>query len=211
MSHFYEEVRDIYRLRIPYGTVYTSVFLIRSPSGAILVDCAATSEDVDERILPALRELGYSPSDLGMLVLTHTHRDHAGGRARLWELAPGIEIVRDVRELSDGICTYPLAGHTEDHIGVLDIRTHTLLSGDGLQGAGVDKYRCSLRNPAAYAETVRRVMNDKRIENVLFSHAYEPWNSDRAMGREAVEHCLSECKTDGKTERKKEHESDIGK
>ena len=189
-------------MRIPYSTVYTSVFLIRSPSGAVLVDCAASDEDVDRQIVPALRGLGYNLSDIRALVLTHTHQDHSGGVPRILELAPRLEIIADAREIFDGICTYPLSGHTENSIGVLDTRSRTLLSGDGLQGAGVDKYRCSLKLPDAYRETVERIMNDKRVENILFSHAYEPWNSDRAMGRKEVEHCLMECEKYGKEERK---------
>lgn len=125
--------------------------------------------------------------------MTHKHGDHAGGRKRILSLAPNIEVVTDVRTLSHGISTYPMAGHTVDFIGVFDERSHTLISGDGLQGAGVDKYRCSVRTPEGYLETIERIQNDARIENLLFSHAYEPWNADRAFGREAVEKCLRDC------------------
>ena len=58
---------------------------------------------------------------------------------------------------------------------------------------GVDKYRCSLRGPRAYIETIKRIQEDKEIHNVLFSHAYEPWYNDQMMGRENVESCLVEC------------------
>ena len=194
MSEFIEVINGIYRLRVPFEAIYTSVFLIKSPSGAILVDCATTDKDVDECIVPALKKMGYELSDIGTLVLTHKHSDHAGGLERVLSLAPNVEVVRDVRELFDGICTYPLAGHTEDCIGALDIRSDTLISGDGLQGAGVDKYRCYTKVPAAYLETLERIANDKRIENILFSHAYEPWNRDCAFGRKEVDHCLLECK-----------------
>ena len=193
MNKFYEETNGIFRLRIPFGTIYTSVFLIPTPSSAILVDCATTSEDVDPYIVSALESMGYTCSDIGTLVLTHKHRDHAGGLARVLSLAPDIEVVTDVRALCDGIFTYPMAGHTEDCIGVLDLRSHTLISGDGLQGAGVDQYRCSVKNARAYRNTIERLQNDQRIQNILFSHAYEPWNRDSMIGRCAVEACLSEC------------------
>ena len=194
MNKFYNVTDSIYRLKVPFEAIYTSVFLIKSPSGAILVDCATTSEDVDQCIVPALVEMGYELSDIETLVLTHNHGDHAGGLSRLLSLIPNIEVIRDVRELFDGICTYPMAGHTDDCIGVLDTRTNTLISGDGLQGAGVDKYRCSLQFPKAYLETIERIQSDKRVENILFSHAYEPWNKDYVHGRKAVDACLSQCK-----------------
>ncbi len=194
MYTFEEEVIGIYRLRIPFDTVETSVFLIEADEKRILVDSATTSEDVNGYIVPALCERGYSLRDIDMLVLTHRHGDHAGGCGRITELAPNIKVVTDVRELATNISTYAMPGHTEDCIGVMDVRTHTLISGDGLQGAGVDKYRCYTKNPEAYLETIKKIENDERIENILFSHAYEPWNSYRAIGREAVNFCLSECK-----------------
>lgn len=193
MSAFHEEIKNIYRLKIPFDTVYTSVFLIKSENGAILVDCATTAEDVKFHVVPALRAMGYELSDISALVLTHTHSDHAGGLSQVLELAPDVEIIKDVREIFDGISTYSMAGHTEDCIGVFDERSHTLISGDGLQGAGVDKYRCYIKSPEAYIHTIGRIRNDSIIENILFSHAYEPWSDDRALGRRDVEKCLDEC------------------
>ena len=107
--------------------------------------------------------------------------------------APDIEVITDARELADGVCTYELHGHTSDLVGVLDTRTSTLISGDGIQGMGIGKYRCSLEDRAAYLSTLERVKGDERIENILFSHAYEPWNKDGAFGREAVLDAISFC------------------
>ena len=128
-----------------------------------------------------------------MLVLTHWHDDHAGGKTRILELAPSIEIVTDVRKLTAEIATYPMAGHTEGCIGVLDMRTRTLISGDGLQGAGVDKYRATFENRAAYRQTLVRLEAEEKVESILFSHAYEPWLCDRIEGRANVLSCLREC------------------
>ena len=207
-SGFYEETKGIYRLRVPFHQVYTSVFLVVSGQSLFLVDCATTDEDVDGVILPALRKMGYVPCDLSGIVLTHRHSDHAGGLSRLLTYVPDIEIITDLREITNEIRTYPLSGHTEDSIGVLDERSHTLISGDGLQGAGVGPYRCGLKNPALYLETLEKLRGDEGVENVLFSHAYEPWNSDRAMGRERVLFCLNQCKECLKGTR---YESYIGK
>ena len=70
----------------------------------------------------------------------------------------------------------------------------TLISGDGLQGAGVDKYRAYAQNQKAYYETLERIKQDERIENLIFSHAYEPWYKDHIFGRENVLDVLEECK-----------------
>ena len=192
-SAFCLQTSGIYRLKIPFDTVYTSVFLVEDREKRVLLDCATTKEDVENYIIPALAALGYRPTDLTAIVLTHKHADHAGGLPHLLRYAPNLEVVTDVRRLTDTLLTYPLAGHTEDAIGLFDERTHVLLSGDGLQGAGVDKYRCSLANPTAYRETLERIRKDDQIENILFSHAYEPWLADAVWGRGAVCACLSDC------------------
>ena len=193
MEKFIKEIDGIYRLKVTFETVYTSVFLVDTDGGVLLVDCATTSDDVDNCILPALQEMGYEFSDLLAIVITHRHGDHAGGLDRIRSYAPDIRVLTEVGDIGNKVSVYPMAGHTDDMVGVLDRRTGTLISGDGLQGAGVDKYRCYVKNKDAYLETVERIKNDKRIENVLFSHAYEPWYKDKAFGREAVENCLADC------------------
>ena len=191
---FVEETPFIYRLKLPFDTVYTSVFLVKSEEGYILVDCATTDLDVDEGIIPALIELGVRLSDVKKLVVTHNHSDHAGGLPRLRYHLPHVEVVSDERELYPSVCTYYLPGHTKDFVGILDLRTNTLISGDGLQGAGVDKYKTSVPFKEEYLKTLERVINNERIENILFSHAYEPWFVDKILGRDKVIAAVCECK-----------------
>lgn len=192
-NKFYKEKGGIYRLKIPFDTVYTSVFLVETEKGDILVDCASNAHDVDEFIIPALDEMGKKISNVKALILTHRHCDHAGGLERILSLCPQIEVITDIRVVSDDICTHPMAGHTKDCIGVFDSRAHTLISGDGLQGAGVDKYRCYTQDRVAYIETIKRIESNETIENILFSHAYEPWNEDGVFGRNKVLNCLLKC------------------
>lgn len=194
MSVLFEEVvQGIYRLKIPFYTVYTSVFLVVTESGAALVDCATTDRDVDEYIITALHKLGYRIDGIKLVVVTHNHADHAGGISRILHHAPKMEVISSARPLFDGLETYPLHGHTNEMIGLFDARTGTLISGDGLQGAGVDKYRCSVEDPRAYLQTLDRIRADIRIEGLVFSHAYEPWLRDAIFGRAAVLDCLNTC------------------
>ena len=192
---FQEELQSVYRLKMPFEDLYTSVFLIKTEQGNALVDCATYASDVDEYIVPALNRLGLRLTDITYLILTHNHSDHAGGKTRILELAPSIEIVQDLRPISlNGITMYEMKGHTLDCIGVLDERTNTLISGDGLQGAGIGKYRTGLESKEEYLKTIEKLEKDERIENVLFSHAYEPWYQDGAFGREQVLQRLQDCK-----------------
>lgn len=192
---FQKEIEGIYRLKVPFEDLYTSVFLIAAKEENTLVDCGTYGSDVDEIILPALRAFGLRLEDIRYLILTHSHGDHAGGLERMLERAPHLETVREICEITlDGVTMYEMKGHTRDCIGVLDMRTNTLISGDGLQGAGIGKYRCNLENKEEYLKTIEKIAQDERIKNVLFSHAYEPWHQDGVFGRKNVEKILRDCK-----------------
>ena len=194
MSGFEKEIDRIYRLRFPFDTVFTSVFLIIDEEARVLVDTGAGADDVDRYILPALFERGIAPSDLTALVLTHRHTDHAAGLDRLLEICPSLPVITSPGVAIGRLITYALPGHTEDMLGLLDTRTHTLITGDALQGDGVDKYRCSLWSKEAYFETLSRIAEDPQIENLLFSHAYEPWRRASIRGREETLAVLSDCR-----------------
>ncbi len=79
-------------LRVPFGTSWTGVILVDDEK-KILIDTGALASDVDDVLIPALRELGYTLDDVDYLVNTHSHGDHIGGYARVMELAPSITVV----------------------------------------------------------------------------------------------------------------------
>lgn len=192
---FKKVLGQIYRLKVPFEDLYTSVFLIKTASGNVLVDCATTSFDVNEYILPALTNLNLTIFDVKYLVLTHNHIDHAGGKNRLLELNSNIIVITEycsnfINELS----LYKLSGHVINCIGVFEKSTKTLITGDGLQGAGVGKYRTSICDNNEYLKTIQNIKNDKNVENILFSHAYEPWLKDGAFGINEIETILEDCK-----------------
>jgi len=61
--------------------IFANVYLIESDIGLILVDTGFRGNTW--KVLRAIRQLGYKPSDLSMIVLTHAHFDHFGGAATL--------------------------------------------------------------------------------------------------------------------------------
>ena len=196
MTVFEEVVSNIYRLKIPFEDLYTSVFLVVAENGNILVDCATYASDVDGYIVPALDKMGMSLQDIKYLVITHNHLDHAGGKDRILQLGSDISVVNCPRPLQlNGITVYEMRGHTSDFIGVLDVRSGALISGDGLQGFGVGRYRTAIASEAEYLKTIDRIRKDERVKFLLFSHAYEPWDKDFIEGRDAVERALDVCKT----------------
>ena len=192
---FERVIGEIYRLKVPFEDIYTSIFLVRAGSANLLVDSATFDSDIDEYLLPALEKLGLSIADITHLVLTHLHSDHAGGRERIQELNPKITTVRSADDnLPSGVSVYELKGHTLDFIGVFDNATGTLISGDGLQGEAIGRYRCSLESKEEYSKTLAKLQADRRIKNLLFSHDYKPWERDGAFGRAQVEKTINDCK-----------------
>lgn len=192
---FLRETDDIFRLKVPFEDLYTSVFLIRLGGGKYaLADAATTEDDVNRYILHALSAAGVECDDVSYLVITHSHSDHAGGKDALLKACKNALLVQGEQRLTDAVRTTRLPGHTEDFIGVFDERSGTLISGDGLQGAGVGKYRCGLSNKEAYLKTLQKIEKDESVVNALFSHAYEPWYKDGVFGREEVLKALQDCK-----------------
>ena len=49
-----------------------SAILLRAPNGAVLLDCAATTNT-------GLLQLGVSPSEIDAILISHFHGDHFGG------------------------------------------------------------------------------------------------------------------------------------
>ncbi|MBE6975970.1 MAG: MBL fold metallo-hydrolase [Ruminococcaceae bacterium] len=85
MERFQEIIPGIFLLKVPFGPVWTGVILLRGETN-ILIDTAATDNDVDSCIVPALAELGMTVGDIDYLVNTHCHGDHIGGNYRLRQL-----------------------------------------------------------------------------------------------------------------------------
>lgn len=85
-------IGNIKLLKVPFGTSWTGVILIDDQK-KILIDTAALPSDVDEVIVPALKAVGYTLSDIDYLVNTHSHGDHIGGYERVLELNPNITVV----------------------------------------------------------------------------------------------------------------------
>ncbi len=178
--------KGIYRLKVPFEAVWTSVFLLRNAHGSLLLDAAATDEDVQKQIVPALGRLGIRP---GMILCSHLHEDHSGGMPALLAAFPGAaaglvdgtqHYAAEIRRLKDGdlllgqFRVLQLPGHTPDCMGILDTASNTLLSCDCLQQLGLDKYPTSVPFPAAYHTSIDK-LRQLPIAKIIFSHDYEPF------------------------------------
>src|SRR5262245_13939944 len=84
---------------------YSNVFLLRSSSGAALVDAGSPSDVADATA--ALGAVGLRPSDVKVVVLTHGHGDHAG-MARFFQKSGSMIVVGRGDELQTTV------GHNDE-------------------------------------------------------------------------------------------------
>lgn len=201
----------ITRLTVPFLDIYTTIFIVKTEQGAVVFDTATYPEDMDTYLVPALEKLGIGAEGLKYVVISHNHRDHAGGLARFAEIFPGAAVAagssacgeripgREVTVLQEGdtlldvLQVVALPGHTADCIGLLDTRTGTLLSGDGLQLFGIYGSGPWGANISYIKEhlALGSTLPEKKIGTIAASHDYHPcgWKAEG----DAVGPYIAEC------------------
>ena len=79
------------------GTCGITALLIVTPEGHFLIDGA--TDEAAEGIAANIRELGFDPTDVRTLLITHEHLDHAGGIAKLKQITGAKFVVRDASKM----------------------------------------------------------------------------------------------------------------
>lgn len=202
----------IHRLKVPFYNIYTSIFLVRADDGIVVFDTAACSEDIDTYLLPALKQLDIRTGEVKYAVISHNHGDHAGGLSRFTECFPLARICAGssacearikgtkVRCLSDGetLCgplkAVAIPGHTADCVGILDTRTNSLLSGDGLQACGIystEKWGTNITMPTEHLAALEK-LRGLELQSLYTAHDYHPCGNE-ALGRQAIGKYLDRC------------------
>lgn len=135
--------------RVNLGFV-SAYILVRAGEAAVVDTGVAGSED---EIAAALERIGLGWGNVGHVVLTHMHPDHAGSAAAVLDRAPdatgyagakdvaAITVPRPLVSLADGDRVFDLLivatpGHTAGHISVLDEIGGILVAGDALGTTG---------------------------------------------------------------------------
>ena len=197
------------RIDVPYKDIYVALYVLRTPGGVVMYDTAAKDSDVDEYIVPALAQLGVSPD---YVFISHDHADHSGGLKRFMEVYPDCCIISAAKSLQERFAGFnmvkpadgdPIAqvlrvvtipGHTPDAIGLLDTRTKTLISGDGLQVFGIygsGRWGSAIRYATPHLEALAK-LRTLDIENIAAAHDYHPCGH-YATGKDAVALYLDNC------------------
>lgn len=185
---------------VPYKDIYVGIYVIRFDGGAILFDAAATDQDVDDYIAPAMAQLGVTPTHI---FISHHHKDHSGGLPRaaaLWpdavivsrsdklqEAYSGVLALEDGQMLTDCLQIVTIPGHTPDSAALFDLRTDTLITGDCLQSYGIygsGNWYGAIRLPKEHYAAVRK-LRAMPIETILTAHDYHPVGQ-HSFGKDAV-------------------------
>ena len=93
MADIQQVNEHIHRVTLPYKDIFTTVYTINTPQGAVLFDAGSFDTDLEAYMLPLLTAAGIGPTHLKYVFISHNHRDHSGGLPRLLEAFPELQIV----------------------------------------------------------------------------------------------------------------------
>jgi glyoxylase-like metal-dependent hydrolase (beta-lactamase superfamily II) len=140
--------------------------------------------------LAAVRAAATERGGVGVILLTHSHGDHADGASHLAEMAKGSAGAPPVILPSDGdehggLRAISTPGHAADHVCLLTA-DHVCFSGDLVLGEGSTFVPPDGGSLSAYMDSLRRVQAEP-IELICPGHG--PWVEDpTAKLAEYVEH-----------------------
>ena len=203
---------NIYRLTIPYKTIFTTVYAIKTESGALLFDCATYEKDVTDYIIPFLSELGIDNEMLKYVFISHNHRDHAGGLSYLLKAFPTVTVLSRSWELRESLpeykfqtpededtileclCPVVIPGHTKDSCALLDKRTKSLITGDCMQFFGIvgnEDWGANIFLPAEHLNALNK-LKGLEIEEIYTAHDYYPYGY-KHIGKTEVDRGIKTC------------------
>jgi len=176
--------------RVSFG--FVSAYLLVRDREVAIVDTGTAGGAT--QIKAGLDAIGASWSDIGHVILTHSHGDHVGGLAEVLENAPGATGYAGAGDLpaiagldgfdadalvsvSDGDEVFGLQviatpGHTPGHIAVFDDSTGLLVAGDSLNGdsGGLVGANSQFSSDMGAADASVKRLAEQSVDTVLVGH-----------------------------------------
>ena len=189
MAELQKLTNDIFFFNVPYKDIFVGIYVIRTEKGTVLFDAAGCDEDVDNYIVPALKELNTVPTHI---FISHNHGDHSGGLSRAAALWPEAVILTrnpqlqadhanaagpaDGDLLLDCLQVIAIPGHTADSAALLDRRSNTLITGDCLQSYGIygsGAWYGAIALPMEHLKALRK-LRALPLAMIATAHDYHP-------------------------------------
>lgn len=164
---------------------FVSAYVLARNGEAAIVDTG--TEGSADSIETSLSILGLGWEDVGHVIVTHLHGDHAGSMLDVMERAstatgyagaadiPGIDTPRPLVAVADGDNVFDLRiiatpGHTPGHVSVLDPVAGVLVAGDAVVGSPLqgpsDRFSADIALANASVGELARF----DYETILFGH-----------------------------------------
>jgi len=166
---------------------FVSAYILVRDGEAVVIDTGVAGSD--DEIKTALGGLGLGWSDVGHVILTHKHSDHAGSVVPVMTAATGAQGYAGAADLRAIIAPRPLTavtdgatvagfrivatpGHTLGHISVLDETNGILVAGDalGTVGGTLAGSNPQFTEDAAAAKASVVKLGNLRFETLLVGH-----------------------------------------
>jgi glyoxylase-like metal-dependent hydrolase (beta-lactamase superfamily II) len=199
--------------RVPLDDGFVSAYVLVRAGEAAIVDVGGTNPDEAvvgsrDEILTALEAVGLGWRDVGHVILTHNHLDHAGIAGAVLEAAadaqgyagaadiPQIVVPRPLVPVDDGDNVFDLRivttpGHTAGHIAVLDEALGVLVVGDALTTNGGRPTSWPIGSTADPQEAQRSVAKLAALdfETLFVGHGEPIETGASALVREFLDVC----------------------
>jgi len=211
MRNIEKVAEDLYFVRQPFHDIFTGVVVIVGRSSVGVVDTGLETTPTDY-IFPLLSDLGHKPEEITYVVNTHRDGDHIWGNKVLKEKtnakiavheldadAVGMVDLRlkdgDIIKLGDrSFRIIHTPGHTAGSICLYDEENQTLLSGDSIQGRGVEEGNILIRTTKKeYVESMKKLLKLK-INILVMDHPYRPFRKAILRGEKPREMILESIK-----------------
>jgi len=192
---------DVYFIKQPFEEIFTGVTVVLGKSGVGLIDSGLENTPKDY-VFPFLLKMAYKPEDINIVVNTHCDGDHVWGNKLIKEKTQAKVAVHeldadavgsvDIR-LKDGenvklgdrqFRVVHTPGHTPGSICLYDVKNQTLMTGDSVQGRGVEEGSLLIRtSKEEYTNSMKKLLKLK-IAVLVMDHPYKPFAKAILTGEE---------------------------
>jgi len=202
---------DLYLIKQPLRDVFTGVTVIIGRNSVGVVDTGLETTPT-EYVFPLLLGLGHELGKIDYVVNTHSHGDHIWGNRALKEKTNAKVAVHELDADAVGMVDLKMKdghtiklgdrlfrvvhtpGHTAGSICLHDEKGKTLLTGDSVQGRGVEEGKILVRAAKEeYVQSMKKLLT-LNVGTLIQSHPYRPFRKAVLTGEEPRQTILESIK-----------------